>query len=180
MKDSLKEDIFNLYERAVASAAEKSLQTVATWADLQYHTYKAICRHDGRYRNSRASHNFNFDLAEPIYNYIGTGWEKAFRASLPASFARFMNTAEMAITQFHEHTVEISRIRMSNPDDFAFLQQRLETSLEELRFSFEEVREKCAKTRRKSCREFEPVIKTAMMRAYMLCESESGRAIFLL
>ena len=180
MNAALKDNIFSLYQGALISASMTSLKTVDTWggprADggLHYWTYRAICRHDGVFRSSRGSYNFNAELTDPILNKLATGWYMAFQSSLPTSLRRFKDTVMETLLDFHLNTTENTDLSVTNTAKFQMLKQQLKNRNAEFKAKLDEVLAVFTSTQRTSYRNFEPVIQAGMQAAYIYCRDQTG------
>lgn len=145
---------------------------------LHYSTYKATVRRDGVYAGSKGPRDFNAELAEPLYKHLGNGWEKAFQRRLPAVMRTCGKTFSTALHTFHRELEERARRRGVINPRLGLLARQMKLYEAVFVDLANAMVASINEQQREVNRQFTPVVRTAMERAYTLTTDERGTGSF--
>ncbi|KAL9124079.1 MAG: hypothetical protein Q9217_006557 [Psora testacea] len=189
LNDEFGDSIFDKYETAVQNAVRDSIETTLKWGapvnrgdraagGLYWATYKAICRRDGCFKNAQGSHDWNYQLTEPMIRTLASGWEKVFSRRVQHAINTFTRTISTVLQKFHRDTEARLLKTGTSVGGLSMLSQQVgvyEQILKDLAVSAKDM----TQARQKDInREFVPVVAQAMQEAYTICQEEYGPGCF--
>lgn len=185
IRDSLTENIYDKYDRAVTSASEASLPTAEKWSKnrneggLHFMTYRATVRRHGVFTGSAGHRDFNGELTEPLIKQIATGWERTFQRALPREMDNFKVKTLEVLKNFHIAVTKRANEIGVSIATIAMLSQQLNNYGPFLEAQVHTMKELMTTFHREVNREFTPVIAAAMEHTYDLCASEYGTGTYV-
>ncbi|KAL1639287.1 hypothetical protein SLS58_008129 [Diplodia intermedia] len=185
LTEALTQNIYEKYDRAIATASDASLPTAEGWGahrsqgGMYYSTYRATVVRNGVFSGAAGPRDFNGELAEPMIKQIATGWERAFQRALPAELDKFKKRTLEVLTSFHNTVTKRARELGVSTVAVAALSRQLNSYEPFLKGQVDSIKVMMTTIQREVNREFTPAIAAAMEHAYHLCLTERGPGCYM-
>ncbi|KAL1618669.1 hypothetical protein SLS54_007105 [Diplodia seriata] len=185
LTEALTQNIYEKYDRAIATASDASLPTAEGWGaprsqgGMFWATYRATVVRNGVFSGAAGPRDFNGELAEPMIKQIATGWERAFQRALPAQLDKFKKMTLEVLTNFHNTVTMRARELGVSTVAVAALSRQLNSYEPFLKGQVESIKAMMTTIQREVNREFTPVIAAAMEHAYHMCLTEHGSGSYM-